>query len=378
MQNNKKNNLIFFKQKKNPKLFRELNKYFENDYWVNGKIITKFETSLKQFLNTKKYLCSCNSGTDALKMALLLDGPKKGDIYITTPLSYIASSSIVKFLGLNVIYIDVEKKNYLLDINKLEKFLNGVSKNVKKKIKGIVFVELFGNTTDLSKLNSIAKKHKLTLIGDCAQSLGTKFKGKSTSEYYDYAAYSFYPTKILSAYGDGGMLIIKNKKKYNEALLLKNNGHEINNKNNCKILGFNSRLDSIQAFILNENLKGLKKDIIIKSKIKKYFDLWLPKQIQKPEINQKVNSNNYIYCAYILPKLRKRFLSYMYKNKIKCNIYYEKLLPDNFILKGKIKTNLTSANLTRKSLICFPNQLNYNKKQIKYICNLTRIFFEKN
>ena len=67
----------------------------------------------------------------------------------------------------------------------------------------------------------------------------------------------------------------------------------------------------------------------------------------------------------------------MYKNKIKCNIYYEKLLSDNFILKGKIKTNLTSANLTRKSLICFPNQLNLNKKQIKYICYLTKIFFEK-
>ncbi len=265
MQNITKNNINFFNQDNDKKILNKIYKNFKNDKWINGKIVETFEKNFTKKLNSFGYSCSCNSGTDALKLSILLDNDKKRDIYLTTPYSYIATASIVKFLKLNIIYIDIQKDNFLLDLNKLEIFLNNVPKNIKKRIKGIIFVELFGNTTDLNKLKKIAIKNNLSLIGDCAQSFGTKFNNESTCNYYDYAAYSFYPTKILSAYGDSGMLIINDKMKYKQALLLKNNGHDQINKNKCRVLGINSRMDSIQAFILNEKLKKFK-DIEIKKK----------------------------------------------------------------------------------------------------------------
>lgn len=378
MQNIKKNNLSFFNQLNNKKIIYKINNYFKNDQWVNGKIVNKFELSLKKYLKTKNYLCGCNSGTDALKIAILLDKPKKNSIYLTTPLSYISTSSVIKSFGLHIIYIDVEKDNFLLDIDKLENFLNKAPKNVKKKIKGIIFVELFGETTNLKKLSLIAKKHNLTLIGDCAQSLGSKYLNKSTCEYYDYSAYSFYPTKILPAYGDGGALVVKNKLQYKNSILLRNNGHQINNKNSCKLIGINSRLDSIQAFILNENLKDLNKQINLKKKIKKYYDKYLPNIIQKPKINKNVQSNNYIYSINLPSKLRQKFIDFMYKNKMQCKIYYKKLLPDSKILKPKIKNKLIFANYYKKSLVCLPNNNLIKLSTVKKISKLIKIFLKNN
>ena len=142
-------------------------------------------------------------------------------------------------------------------LKELEKFLNKCPIQIQKRLKGIINVELFGATCDLIKLKKIAYKNNLTLIGDCAQSLGTKFKNKSTISYYDYSFTSFYPTKVLSCYGDGGAVFLK--KNLNKLNLLKNNGHSFKDKSTFKELGINSRLDSVQAYILNNKLKYLKR-----------------------------------------------------------------------------------------------------------------------
>ena len=122
MQNIKKN-IKFFTQEFDKNIFKNLKKKLKNDNWVNGKYVSIFEKKLEKYLNTNKKVCSCNSGSDALMLSLLLDKHKTKDIYLTTPYSYIASSSIAKFLNLKIIYIDVEKNNFLLDLNSLEKFL---------------------------------------------------------------------------------------------------------------------------------------------------------------------------------------------------------------------------------------------------------------
>ena len=288
----------FFYQDNNSDYIKKANNYFKNDIWVNGKIITKFEENIEKKFSLKLKACSCNSGSDALLIALKLDFEKKRDIYLTTPISYIASSSIAKFLSLELIYLDVEKNNYLLDLVKLETFLKSCKKSLLKRIKGIINVELFGSTNDLLKLKRISKKYNLSLIGDCSQSLGTLYKGKSSLDYYDYSIVSFYPTKILSAYGDAGMVFVKKNLK-NKALLLKNNGHSVKNKNNCKMLGFNSRMDSFQAYILNNKLKNLDKIIKLKRKYAKIFKKNLPKEFTLPSENSEIKSNNYILSFYI-------------------------------------------------------------------------------
>ena len=363
---------LFF-QDNNKNLIKKTNSFFKKDLWVNGKIINHFEKNLEDKFKLRLKACSCNSGSDALLLALKLDFDKNRDIYLTTPLSYIASSSIAKFLNLELIYIDVEKKNYLLDLNKLENFLENCDQSILKRIKGIINVELFGSTNDLLKLKSIAKKYNLSLIGDCSQSLGSFFDGKSTLDYYDYSAVSFYPTKILSAYGDSGMIFVEKRLK-NKTLLMKNNGHSNNNKKDCRLIGINSRMDSLQAYILNNKLKNFDKIILKKKKFADFLKYNLEDKYIFPDINKKVSSNNYLLNFYIEPKNKKKFIKYMEKNKIICRTIYEKLLNENKVLKPIVKTNLNNAIKCKKSLVAIPSHERLSEKQFKFIVKKIKDF----
>ena len=370
---NTNSKINFFVQDFNKKILKNLNKKLKDDKWVNGKYVSILERNIEKYLKTNKKICSCNSGSDALLLALLLDKHPKKNIYLTTSFSYIASSSIAKFLNLNIIYIDVSKDNYLLDLNKLENFLLNCSVKIKDKIRGIINVELFGQTNDLSKLNKIAKKYKLSLLGDCAQSFGTFYKEKSSINYYDYSVMSFYPTKVFSCYGDGGALAM-NKNKLKEAQLLKNNGHEIYNKEKCKVLGVNSRLDNIQAYILYEKLKKLHLDLKIRKFNTQFLKLSNPSFLRLPKFNQNILSNNYIYSVYINKNIRERFIKYMFRNKIQCVVFYKKLLNECNILNPIIKTKLKNGIICSKSLVCIPTHNNISKKEIARISKVINKF----
>ena len=347
-------------------VFKKAKIFFKKELWVNGNIIKKFEKNFEKKFKLNLKAISCNSGSDALLIALILDSHKTKNIYITTPISYIASSSLAKFLKLELIYIDVNKNNYLLDLNELDKFLGKCPKSLLRRIRGIINVELFGATNDLSKLKKISKKYNLSLIGDCSQSIGSKFKDKSTINYYDYGVTSFYPTKLLSAYGDGGMVFVKKKLK-NKALLLKNNGHTIMDKNNCKLIGINSRLDSFQALVLNQKLKKFQQTLKIKSNFLKVLKKKLPEKFLLPTFNHEMNSNNYILSFYVEKSRVKRFINYMKKNSISCKIIYQKLLNENKVLRPIVKTNLINSIKTKKTLVSIPSHEKLSLKEFNYV-----------
>ena len=269
--------------------------------------------------------------------------------------------------------MDVEKSNYLLDLNKLEDFLQNCKKSILKRIKGIINVELFGSTNNLAKLKRISKKYNLSLIGDCSQSLGTLFKGQSSIDYYDYSVVSFYPTKILSAYGDAGMIFVK-KNLINKAKLLKNNGHTVKNKNDCHILGINSRMDSFQAYILNNKLKKIDKILKTKKKYANILKKFLPTKFSMPNIDSDVNSNEYILSFYIDIKKKKNFITYIEKNNIICRTIYEKLLNENYVLKPIVRINLPNAQMCTKNLISIPSHEKLNLNEFMFIIKKIRDF----
>ena len=361
-----------FQQDNNKELLKSVYNKFKKDKWVNGKIVKILEKKIKKFLKTNHNVSTCNSGSDALMLALLLDEKKKKNIYVTTPISYLATSSIPKFLNLNLIYIDVNKNNYLMDLEKLEKFLKNCPIRIINKIRGIINVELFGQTCNLEKLKEIAKKYKLSLIGDCAQSFGTLYKKNSTVSYYDYAITSFYPTKIFSCYGDGGAVFAK--KNIKKITFLKNNGHSEKDKSICKVIGINSRLDSLQAYILNKKLLKLKKILNKRKLIFKFLFNNLHKNFQIPKFDENVCSNNYIFSFYIIPKLRKKVLNFLNKNKIESKTFYQKLISDNKLLKPIYKTNLKNAEYCSKSLVSIPCHENLSKNQLLKISKLVNRF----
>lgn len=363
--------ISFFQQKKDEKILNKINNYFNKDNWVNGNITFKLEKKIKNFLKIKHNVITCNSGSDALLISLLLNNKKKKNIYLTSPISYIATASIPKFLNLELIYIDVKKDNYLMCLDRLEDFLKNCPSRIRKRINGIINVELFGYTCDLDRLKKISKKYKLSLIGDCAQSFGSKYNNKSTINYYDYAATSFYPTKILSCYGDGGALFFKEN--YNNALRLKNNGHDLKNKSNCYQIGINSRLDSIQALVLNDEINKLKNKIILKNKIFNFYKKFIKTNTNLrfvDNFNKKIKSNNYIFALLINKNHRIKLMNYTKKNGIDCKLFYTKLLSDNKVLKPIYKTDLKNSIKCSKELVCLPSNEQLNKKQIKKIVKI--------
>ncbi len=358
----------FFKQRKDKKVINKIYKFFDKDIWVNGKINSKFEIKIKKILKLKHNVITCNSGSDALLISLLLDKKKEKNIYLTSPISYIASASIPKFLNLELIYIDVQKDNYLMCLDKLENFLKNCPKKIRKRINGIINVELFGQTCDLNRLKKISKRYQLSLIGDCAQSFGSKYNNKSTISYYDFATTSFYPTKILSCYGDGGAIFFRGN--YNKVFRLKNNGHDLKNKSICHQIGINSRLDSIQALVLNDEITKLNNKIILKKKIFNFYKKFIKINSHLRlvnNLNKKINSNNYIFAIMINKKYRLKFINYMRKNGVDCKIFYNKLLSDNDVLKPIFKTDLRNSIKCSEELVCLPSSEELNSSQVKKI-----------
>ena len=192
-----------------------------------------------------KYSISCNSGTDALVMSLRACGITSGDSVITTPFTYFATSEAISLVGAKPVFVDINPHTF--NIN---------PKNNKcdhKKTKAILSVNLFGQACELDKINRIAREYNLYHIEDCAQSFGAIYKGKQSGSYGDMGCFSFFPTKNLGAFGDGGLITVKNKKMYE--LLLKLRTHGGTKRNQHDLIGYNSRLDEIQAAILNIKLK---------------------------------------------------------------------------------------------------------------------------
>ncbi len=188
-----------------------------------------------------KHAVAVASGTDALHLALRAAGIRRGDEVITTPFTFIATAEAISYIGALPVFVDIRPDTFNIDISKIEAAIT-------KKTRAIIPVHLYGHPADLDGLMQTAKKHGLKVIEDCAQSFGAEYKGKKAGSFGDMGCFSFFPSKNLGAYGDGGMIITDDAKLAEEALSLRNHGSKVRYYHDE--IGFNSRLDEIQAAIL--------------------------------------------------------------------------------------------------------------------------------
>jgi dTDP-4-amino-4,6-dideoxygalactose transaminase len=195
-----------------------------------------------------KHAVAVASGTDALHLALLAAGIKRGDEVITTPFTFIATAEAVSYIGAVPVFTDIDPVTFNMDVSKIEAAIT-------KKTRAIVPVHLYGQPADMDGLIRIAKKHGLTVIEDCAQSFGAEYGGKKTGTFGEFGCFSFFPSKNLGGYGDGGMVITDDAKLAEHLLSLRNHGSRVRYYHDE--IGFNSRLDEIQAAILRIKLKHI-------------------------------------------------------------------------------------------------------------------------
>ena len=204
-----------------------------------------FEREIAAYTGAK-HAVGCNSGTDALHLALVAAGIGKGDEVISPSFTFFATGEAVSDTGATPVFADVDAKTFNLDAKSLK---------ITKKTKAIIVVHLFGQCADLEAITKICKEKKLVLIEDCAQSLGADYKGVKAGSWGDFGCFSFYPTKNLAAAGDAG-LVTTNDKKYDETLrMLRHHGSRKTYLH--ERVGWNSRLDELQAALLRIKLRKL-------------------------------------------------------------------------------------------------------------------------
>jgi len=215
--------------------------------FILGSEVKALEEEIAAYCGVN-YAVGVASGTDALYLALLACGIKSGDEVITTPFTFIATAEAIARCGATPVFADIEPKTYNIDPIKIEP-------KISQKTKAILSVHLYGQPADMVSILEIASKYNLKVIEDCAQALGAEYKGKKVGSLGDAGCLSFFPSKVLGAYGDGGMVITNDPEIAEHVSVLRNHGGT--QKYYYSIHGFNSRLDSLQAAILSVKLRHI-------------------------------------------------------------------------------------------------------------------------
>jgi dTDP-4-amino-4,6-dideoxygalactose transaminase len=327
--------------------------------YILGDNVKKFEQLSKNYLNAK-YTISCNSGTDALVLSLRALGIGSGDEVITTPFTYFATAEAISLIGASPIFADINPHTFNINPKKIVRLIS-------KKTKAILSVNLFGQAAELDEINKICKNYSLNHVEDCAQSFGASYKKKQTGTYGDMGCFSFFPTKNLGCFGDGGLISVKNKKHYEFILKLRTHGGTKRNQHD--LIGYNSRLDEIQAAILNVKINYVQSFI----KKRKHIASVYNENIKNDKIilpYAHINANHSYNQYTIRIKSRKKLEKYLNKNNVPFGIYYSKPIYSYNAYRNKGYETLPMAEKVSKQCLSLPIYPELPIKHVKNICNI--------
>lgn len=332
----------------------------KNCDFILGKQVQSLEQDIANYCGVK-YGVGLNSGTDALLAALKALKIKAGDEVITTAFSFIATAEIIISTGAKPVFVDINPQTFNIDTKKLKE-------KITKKTKAIIPVHLFGQPAEMDQIMKIAKKHHLFVIEDSAQALGARYKGRKVCTFGDVGCISFFPSKNLGAYGDGGMIVTNNKKIADYIRLWRVHGCQ--KKYYSDFVGVSSRLDTLQAAVLRVKLKYLNQwNYQRRKKAEIYDKLINHPNIIKPEVN-----NNHIFHQYTIRilKNREKFIRYLKAKGIPTVIYYPSPLhlQKSYKYLGNKKGDCPVAEKTCKEVVSLPVYPELNLNNQRRICRI--------
>ncbi len=346
-------------KKLHKKIINKINKLFKKGDFILGKEVKIFEKNFGKFCNTK-YAISCANGTDALTLALKsLNLPYNSEV-IMPAMTYCSTAFSIIEANLKPVLVDTEELGSTINIEDLKK-------KITKKTKVIIPVHLYGSVANLKAIKKIIKNKKIFLIDDCAQAHGayddTDNYKKKIGSTTDISCFSLYPGKNLGAYGDAGIITTNNLNFYNKLRKLRNLGSE--KKFIHDEVGLNSRLDTIQAIILNEKLKNLSSHNKKRQKIAKFYN----QNINNKKIS-KLNYSKYsVYHQYvILVNNRNSLIKLLENNKIQYGFHYPYAIHQLNVFKKRFKNKrYKNAEILARNSISLPIDPNLSKKELNYI-----------
>lgn len=346
---------------------RSIDRVISHGRFIMGPEVYELEEKLSDFTGAK-YVVSCSSGTDALLMALMAIGIGPGDAVFTSPFTFIATAEVISLLGAVPVFVDINKDTFNIDPVKLEQAIKNLNKghNTGLKLKCVIPVDIFGLPAEYETINKVAHRYDLIVIEDAAQSLGAKAEDKMACNLTDVAATSFFPTKPLGCYGDGGAIFINDSDLNKKLISIRVHGKGQHKYDNIR-LGINGRMDTLQAAILIQKLKIFKEELKKRDRIARKYKERLNGWIQFQKIPDKYTS---AWAQFsFLSGNRSKIMAKLETNKIPHAIYYPKPLhlQEAFSKLGYKKNDFPVAENVSDTILSIPMHPYLSDEHIDFI-----------
>ncbi len=311
-----------------------------NCSFILGPNVQAFEQESAEYLGVR-HAVGCASGTDALHLALLAAGIGEGDEVITSAFTFIATAEAIKYVGAKPVFVDIDPKTFNITAESIEAAIND-------NTKAVMPVHLFGQPVDIPQIKALCEQYGLKLIEDCAQSFGARVNGGQTGSFGDAAGYSFFPSKNLGAFGDGGLVVTQSDETATMLRKLRNHGSDVRYYHD--VIGYNSRLDDMQAVVLRTKLKRIDQyNQARRHAAHLYSELLADLPLATPYED---NIGEHVYHQYtLLCERRDEVIKALQDKKMACAVYYPVPLHQQDVFKDACK-GLSLPNTERVASQC--------------------------
>jgi len=302
------------------------NEIFESQYFIMGPRVVQLEQEIAAYCGVK-HAVGVSSGTDALLISLMAAEIGEGDLVITTPYTFFATVGSIMRVGARPVFVDIDPDTFNIDPQKLEKLFHDMDAETRTHVKGVIPVHLYGQCADMEPIMAIAQKYDIVVIEDAAQAIGAEYKGKRAGSIGDLGCFSFFPSKNLAAFGDGGIVTANSDDLHNKLAILRSHGAKP--KYHHKMVGGNFRLDALQAAIVSIKLKHLDNWTHARQKnAARYNELFQDSGLDEWVVLPTVTEDRHIYNQYVirLKKNRDQLRQFLQEEGIGSEIYYPRPL----------------------------------------------------
>ena len=361
-------------------VLREIEKVCDKQSFILGENVAGLENEIAKYCHTK-YAIGVASGTDAILLALMAAGVDPGDKVITTPYTFFATAGSIARLNAIPVFVDIDPETFNIDPNKLEDCLKQFTVHSSRfTVKAIIPVHLYGQCAEMEPILKLSKKYRLTVIEDAAQTIGAEYKGKRAGSLGDFGCFSFYPSKNLGGFGDGGMVTTNNERLAEKVRILRVHGSKP--KYYHKFVGINSRLDEIQAVVLRIKLRHLetwtrKRQEKAETYNFLFKEAGLLNTITLPVIRP---NGRHVFNQYVIRvKKRDNLREYLAKEGIGTEIYYPVPLhlQECFRYLGYKRRDLPVSEKAAKETLALPIYPELTPEEQEYVVNKIAEFYRK-
>ena len=344
--------------------------------FINGPEVKSFQSEFEEYLNVK-HVIPCANGTDALQISLMALGLEPGDEVISPSFTYIATAEVIGLLRLTPVFIDVDKKNFCVDIKSLE---NAIT----EKTKAIVPVHLYGHCANMEEIMELANRYGIPVIEDTAQGIGSNYTFsdgtvKKAGTIGTIGCTSFFPSKNLGCYGDGGAIMTNDDDLAAQIRMVANHGQS--KRYYHDVIGVNSRLDSIQAAILRIKLRHLDEYLAARNEAAKYYNNAFEPygQLETPFIESWSDHGFHQYTLVLHDVNRDGLMDHLESKGIPANIYYPLPVHEQKSFEGKFEERVSLANTDylKERVMSLPMHTELDNEQLKFITDAVIEFINK-